>query len=502
MGRTMSQVAASPTTGANSSSPQANGSRSHGRLLVLVRVAWGIAALIVVGSFAAQLPGHYADLQRVCTGPVCAYGQLSPSAAESFQQLGISLGSYAVLRTSLTLLVALTWFVIAAMLAWQKPNDWLALLVALWFIIAGTATITGAFGLGTGSTVQGHELYAHVVNLGAEYGLILVVFALFRTRRFAPRAAFWLLIGIGFFAAGPLPDSNPLTLPLRLGVLTGLLVAQIYHVWRFTGRELQWTTQWATIGLTVVIGVATAFLVIADVDRSLTTLATLLFYVAVAGAEVMQLSRYWQVAGPLGRQQTKWIAFGVAVFVILAAMLLAPVIFLPSLGTSGSFYQTIHTLVLIVVSLVGPVTITLAILRYRLWDIDSLINRTLVYGSLTSLLGALYAGLLISLESLAGLLNKQAGQPLVLVVSTLATAALIQPLRTRLQQVIDRRFYRRKYDAEKTLAAFSATLQNEVDLEQVRSQLLSVIEETMQPTQVTLWLRQPVAHPADHTAHA
>jgi hypothetical protein len=192
----------------------------------------------------------------------------------------------------------------------------------------------------------------------------------------------------------------------------------------------------------------------------------------------------------VGRQQTKWIAFGFAVFVTLAAVLLVPVLFLPSLGSSGSFYQTIHTLVLIVASLVLPVTITLAILRYRLWDIDSLINQTLVYGSLTGLLGALYAGLLISLESLAGLMNKQASQPIVLVVSTLAIAALIQPVRSRLQRVIDRRFYRRKYDAEKTLADFSATLQNEVDLEQVRSQLLTVVEETMQPAQVTLWLRR------------
>jgi hypothetical protein len=346
--------------------------------------------------------------------------------------------------------------------------------------------------------VQGHELYSRAVNIGAEFGLVLVVFALFPTGRFAPRAAFWFLIGIGFFAAGPLPDGNPLTLPLRLGVLTGLMVAQIYHLWRFPGRSQQRRSPWITLGLIVFILLAMVFLAVSDLDRSLTSLAKMLFYVAVAGAEAMQLSRYWQVTSPLGRQQTKWIAFGIAVFVTLAAALLAPAVFLPSLGTSGSFYQTIHTLVLIVASLLVPVTITIAILRYRLWDIDSLINQTLVYGSLTGLLGALYAVLLISLESLAGLMNKQAGQPIVLVVSTLAIAALIQPLRNRLQRVIDRRFYRRKYDAEKTLAAFSSMLQNEVDLEQVRSQLLSVVEETMQPTQVTLWLRQPIGHSADY----
>ena len=172
-------------------------------------------------------------------------------------------------------------------------------------------------------------------------------------------------------------------------------------------------------------------LVIADVDRSLASLAELLFYAALVGVGHLQFYRYWQVTTPLGRQQTKWTAFGIAVFVITAVVLLAPALFMPSLHQTGSFYETIHTVVLIVASLVVPVTITIAILRYRLWDIDSLINQTLVYGSLTGLLGALYAALLISLESLAGLMNKQASQPAVLVVSTLAIAALVQPLRNR-----------------------------------------------------------------------
>jgi hypothetical protein len=498
----MGQAPAQTITGVNPSSPHTvpheGGNHAKRRRLVLVRIWWGVAALIIVGSFAARVPGHYADLQHICTGQVCAYGQLSRSAAETFRRFNISLRAYAILRTGLTLIVALIWFVIAAILAWRKATDWLALLLALWFLIAGAATITGVFGLGSGSTIQGHELYAQAVNLLAEFGAILVVFALFPTRRFAPRAAFWLLLTMGFFVVGPTLFANPLALWLHCGVLIGLVVAQIYYLWYRAGRGLERNLHIMTWSLMVVIGLALIFQVIAYANQSLTSLSAVLFFAALVGADVMQLTRYWQVTSPLGRQQTKWIAFGIAVFVTTATALLAPAIFVPSFDRSDSFYQTIHTVFFIIASLVIPVTVTIAILRYRLWDIDALINRTLVYGSLTGLLGALYATLLISLESLAQLINKQAGQPVTLVVSTLAVVALIQPLRIRLQQVIDRRFYRRKYDAHKTLAAFSAELQHEVDLEQVRGLLLGVVEETMQPTQVTLWLRQPRGHPADY----
>ncbi|HEU5369936.1 MAG TPA: hypothetical protein VFU69_15795, partial [Ktedonobacterales bacterium] len=102
-----------------------------------------------------------------------------------------------------------------------------------------------------------------------------------------------------------------------------------------------------------------------------------------------------------------------------------------------------------------------------------------------------YTGLIIGLTSLAGLISGAANQPFALVISTLAIATLFQPVRKRVQSIIDRRFYRRKYDAEKTLAAFSATLRNEVDLEQLRESLLGVVQETMQPAHISLWLQPP-----------
>ena len=130
-------------------------------------------------------------------------------------------------------------------------------------------------------------------------------------------------------------------------------------------------------------------------------------------------------------------------------------------------------------------------MRYRLYDIDLLINRTLVYGTLTVLLALIYVGLVIGLGSLVRLLTGQLGQsPAVIVISTLAIAALFQPLRHRIQAIIDRRFYRRKYDAAKIVEAFSATLRNEVDLSQLSAHLLNVVQETMQPSHVSLWVRE------------
>jgi len=139
-----------------------------------------------------------------------------------------------------------------------------------------------------------------------------------------------------------------------------------------------------------------------------------------------------------------------------------------------------------------PCSIAIAILRYRLWDIDVIINRTLVYGSLTVLLVALYVGLILALQALVhAVTGSLSEQPVVIVGSTLVIAALFQPLRRRTQALIDRRFYRRKYNAGKITAAFNSTLRHEVDLDQLREQLLAVVQETMQPAHISLWVRQP-----------
>ena len=185
---------------------------------------------------------------------------------------------------------------------------------------------------------------------------------------------------------------------------------------------------------------------------------------------------------------------GFALFLIIGNLFLPP--YLLNSVVAGALIPTTVTNGLL---LFIPISIAIAILRSQLYDIDTIINKALVYGLLTALLAAVYASLIIGLESLVGLFSRQGAQPLVIVVSTLAIAALFQPLRHRLQQIIDRRFYRRKYDAARTLAAFSATLRSEVDLSQLSEQLVAVVQETMQPVHVSLWLRPP-AHDGNRQA--
>jgi PAS domain S-box-containing protein len=183
------------------------------------------------------------------------------------------------------------------------------------------------------------------------------------------------------------------------------------------------------------------------------------------------------------RQQVKWFAYAVAV--LATSAILAYVVS----ELVGVVWLEWISSMLVLVSVVGlPVAVGIAILRYRLYNIDLLLNRTLVYGALTAVLAAVYFGSIVLLQVLFRAFTGQESQ-LAVVVSTLAIAALFTPLRRRIQALIDRRFYRRKYDARNTLEAFSTKLRTETDLDALSSDLLEVIRETMQPTRVSLWLK-------------
>jgi hypothetical protein len=184
------------------------------------------------------------------------------------------------------------------------------------------------------------------------------------------------------------------------------------------------------------------------------------------------------VKEPVARMQVRWVALGGLVGIIGPVSLWGVA---GGLSPSSPFWQG---LIYFLMALALPLSLAVAILRYRLWDIDLIINRTLVYGALTGALALVYLSSVVLLQRVFPVQS-----PVSIVISTLAIAALFSPLRRRIQSAIDKRFYRRKYDAQQTLAAFGVMMRDEVELERLSEALLAVVDGTLQPTEASLWLR-------------
>jgi hypothetical protein len=211
------------------------------------------------------------------------------------------------------------------------------------------------------------------------------------------------------------------------------------------------------------------------------SVGTMAAMVAVLAAAVSLVVRFRRARG-VERQQLKWLAYAG-----MLAVLGFPLVVAAEGATHSS--ELVADVANSVLILPIPVAVSVAVLRYRLYDVDRLINRTLVYGLLTALLGAVYAGVVLGLGELFGEISAKPSSWAV-AGATLTVAALFQPARRRIQAAVDRRFNRRKYNAAKTVEAFSARLRDEVDLDSLSTELLAVVDQTMQPTSASLWLRQ------------
>jgi hypothetical protein len=218
--------------------------------------------------------------------------------------------------------------------------------------------------------------------------------------------------------------------------------------------------------------------------QAYSTAGAALFLILIVGSLASLFIRYRR-AGQVERKQIKWLLFACSLF---ALVLIVLVLFSDSGSPQVAEFLNMANVITFAAI---PVAIAIAILRYNLWDIDVIIRKTVVYAILTALLALVYFAVIVLLQSIIETVSGQQS-PASIVISTLVIAALFAPLRRRVQDFIDRRFYRRRYDAEKTLAAFAQVTRDQTDLEALSAELLRVTEETMQPEQVTLWLNLAV----------
>ena len=410
----------------------------HGPWLVVARLGWGAITLINLLIFVFGIPAYTAQLHIICTTD-CEPGRVTPGHVVALAQLGISLDVYITYNLAITLFASLIFLIVGVILFWRKSQELIGLLVSLLLITFGccgsTLELVSAL-----SAAHPGWIAVQLISQGVFiiYPAIGLFFCLFPDGRFVPRWS-WLLIGFWFLSI--FPFNAPADSPFFFGNWPPVLFAALFL--------LTWGN-----GLGI------------------------------------QIYRYRYVSRPEQRQQTKWFVYACSIAVGSFILYFALKGLFPAFNQPDSVYQLANATVTLFIFLSIPLALGIAILRYRLWDIDILIHRTLVYSTLTASLALVYVGLVIGLQTLLrGFISQD--NSVAIVISTLVSAALFQPFRRRIQRIIDRRFYRSKYDAAKTVAAFSVTLRQEVDLDQLREHLLEVVQETMQPTQVSLWLRPP-----------
>nr|MDQ3376967.1 hypothetical protein [Actinomycetota bacterium] len=386
----------------------------QGRWLLAVRVAWVMVLLLALAITAASAPilfEQYATLCFRASGSCLERAQLTPEGLRELEKLGFSLGTYAALEVGVGTLSKLVWVAVGALVFVLRSGDRMALLVAFFLIAFGTATFASD---SVDVLVSSHSAWWFPARGLQVLGEVLTVlfFLTFPDGKFVPR---WTpLLGVAFLAFQIPVDLFP-------DIYTG--------------------------------------------SPSLETAQSLVFICFVLGMIGSQVYRYRSVSRPDQRRQTKWVVFGTALALSLLLALLAPLfLFLPGVAEASPFVLLLIGYVIPVVMLLIPLSVGMAMLRSGLFDIDLVINRTLVYGALTASLILVYAGSVVSFQY--GFRSVSGGSSqLAIVASTLTIAALFSPLRRRIQGFIDRRFYRKKYDAMKTLAAFSSRLRDETDLE-------------------------------------
>lgn len=396
--------------------------------LRIVRVAWIMLAVLSAGVFIASLPGY---------GQILHNGAYSSSLVADPSSITYALNLVNVMASIFAVLLSLT---LAWILFQKRSNERMAAFLSFYLLV---------YAIGFAGPLEILEQIRPELNTsiywvisGVLIGpMTIALFALFPDGRFAPSWTRWLVPASIFFI--------PMTLYIG---------------------NISTTT---TTNLFIWIG------------------SVLLLMILIA-ALFSQIYRYRNISTPLEQQQTKWVIYGVSLWLLFMMISTIPYMMFLRLPTGSAlpWWAPFMTLVWFSSLTFLPISLTIAVMRYRLYDIDILINRSLVYGLLTFVLALVYFGSIVVLQSFFRTLTGQQA-PIAIVISTLAIAALFQPMRHQLQDFVDRRFYRHKYDAKRTLETFNATVRDEVDLNKLNETLLNVAADTMQPTYVSLWMAEP-----------
>ena len=402
------------------------------------RVACALIILLVLILDVASIPTAYQLVQTPCAPCDPNSIQATTDQVKALAASGMTLQFFALYTTALIVVTQFTYIALGVILFLRRSDDGIALFTALTLVTFGGAAFTGTMHA-LSAVNPALDFTARSLNVVGQSCFIVFLY-IFPDGRFRPRLAI---------------------IPATL-----------------------WTLSWALSLWPISNQFINTFIE--------TTQDGIVFIILILSMIAAQIYRYARVSSATQRQQTKWVVYALSVGLgAFAATLVVANLVLPASVQNSPTGVLIGNTLTYGCFLIIPVGIAVAVLRSRLYDIDIIIKRTLLYGSLTAISAALYFGLVIGAQRLTQAFTGQQGdqQPVVIVLTTLLIAALFTPLRAWLQRWIDRRFYRSRYDAAKTLAAFSASLRSEVDLAQLNDHLLDVVEETMRPAHVSLWLR-------------
>jgi hypothetical protein len=409
----------------------------------IARITWVIVAVLTIVVMVVSVPLLFERFSSVCTDGTndCLQRSEVPAVAlEGLRGAGISLGAYAAFTVGVEILCKVVWISVATLLFVFRSRDRMALLVSCFLLTFGTATLLTN---GTDALAAEHPAWWVVARgLQVTGEVFSVLFLLtFPDGRFVPR---W----------------TP-------------MVAVVFLLFQIPGDLFPGDPAMGPRFLNTVLNTAGAFV----------------FFASVATMLASQVYRYRRVSGPEQRRQTRWAVFGTTLAIATLIIIYGSIFLAPGDPQDSALLVLIVGSLIPLVMLLIPLSVFVAIFRSGLFDIDLVINRALVYGTLTVSLALVYLGAVAGLQRLVFPLAGESNQ-LVIVASTLLIAALFNPLRRRIQHVIDRRFYRRKYDVEKTMKVFSAKLRSETNLDSLSDDLVGVVRETMQPEHASLWLRR------------